>query len=69
MTPNIQKVKLVIGQYADYLHFHFSLNEEGRLVPDYSLGEFILPPGVTAKQMALTTFGSFVSPDDFAESK
>ena len=69
MTESTQIVEAVIGAYADYLHFHFSLNEEGKLVPDYSLGEFILPPGVTAKQMAVNLFGSLVSPDDFAGSK
>jgi hypothetical protein len=62
----MKTIEAVIGSYADYLHFHFSLNEEGKLVPDYSLGEFILPPGTSAKQLALETFGVFVKEEDFA---
>jgi len=66
MTSNIEPIKAVIGSYADYISFHFSKNAEGKLVPDYSLGEFILPKGVSAKRMALTMFGSFVKEGEFA---
>ena len=66
-TINLTDVR--IGSYADYIHFHFSKNAEGKLVPDYSLGEFILPKGVSAEKLALQMFGSFVKEEDFANTK
>ena len=59
-------IHAVIGQYSDYLSVHYSKDSDGKYVPDYSLGPWILPDGYTGKDLTLTMFGSFVKAEDFA---